>query len=385
MAVTTTATRTIRMRPPRAHVLASAAVALVSCCGFNSSGGSVLALALPHVGAAATTAVGTATSSTKVLVTGASGRTGQLVFAALLRDTRFEPTALVRSERSAKKLRKAVPGTGLDQIVICDVAKDLPDWSPASSPTATDTARDAPPAPVVEGLVGLQAMVICTSAVPVISKVSLLKAFLKAPFNLLAGKKAVDFRTLKFGWRNRQYPELVDYRGQVAQINLAQRLDMDHVVVVGSMGGTDPTNFLNAVGKNPDGSGHGDILLWKRRGERHLVESGLGYTILHPGGLVDAAPGETAEDYVLDVNDRLMTAVTATQQPQKRSISRDDVARLCVAALALAAGHGHNGGRDQRVAFDCVTVPRAAQETVPTAEAALADFLTRAPAYDYAL
>ena len=38
------------------------------------------------------------------------------------------------------------------------------------------------------------------------------------------------------------------------------------------MGGTDPSNFLNTIGKNPDGSGNGDILLWKRKAEKYLVE-----------------------------------------------------------------------------------------------------------------
>ena len=55
---------------------------------------------------------------------------------------------------------------------------------------------------------------------------------------------------------------------------MAKKIGIKHVVVVGSMGGTDPSNFLNDVGKNSDGSGNGDILLWKRKGERHLVESG---------------------------------------------------------------------------------------------------------------
>jgi hypothetical protein len=41
------------------------------------------------------------------------------------------------------------------------------------------------------------------------------------------------------------------------------------------MGGTDPENFLNKVGKNPDGSGNGDILLWKRKAERYLVNVSL--------------------------------------------------------------------------------------------------------------
>ena len=38
------------------------------------------------------------------------------------------------------------------------------------------------------------------------------------------------------------------------------------------MGGTDPNNFLNKVGKNPDGSGNGDILLWKRKAEKYLID-----------------------------------------------------------------------------------------------------------------
>lgn len=38
---------------------------------------------------------------------------------------------------------------------------------------------------------------------------------------------------------------------------------MKHFVFVGSMGGTQPENFLNTIGKKPDGTG-GDILIWKR-------------------------------------------------------------------------------------------------------------------------
>ena len=41
------------------------------------------------------------------------------------------------------------------------------------------------------------------------------------------------------------------------------------------MGGTDPNNFLNKVGKKSDGSGNGDILLWKRKAERYLVNVSL--------------------------------------------------------------------------------------------------------------
>ena len=142
----------------------------------------------------------------------------------------------------------------LDQVVVCDV-------------TELKTTDPSPiPAPFP------QAMIICTSAVPTISARSLLQATLKIPWNLVRGKKAVDFRSLRFKFKRNQYPELVDYIGQIAQIDLAKKLGMNHVVIVSSMGGTDPNNFLNKVGKKSDGSGNGDILLWKRKAERYLVE-----------------------------------------------------------------------------------------------------------------
>ena len=38
------------------------------------------------------------------------------------------------------------------------------------------------------------------------------------------------------------------------------------------MGGTDENNFLNTIGKDKDGKGNGDILIWKRKAEKYLVE-----------------------------------------------------------------------------------------------------------------
>lgn len=149
---------------------------------------------------------------------------------------------------------------------------------------------------------------------------------------------------------------------------MAKKVGIKHIVVVGSMGGTDPNNFLNAVGKNADGTGNGDILLWKRKAEKHLVDSGLDYTIIHPGGLTDSPAGE--EEFVLDVNDKLLNNT-------KRSISRADVANLCVAALSVAKG--------KKVALDCITQPREDDEPVKTAEEALQLFLEESKVYDYAL
>jgi hypothetical protein len=71
------------------------------------------------------------------------------------------------------------------------------------------------------------------------------------------------------------------------------------------MGGTDPNNFLNAVGKRKvkggkkgatttttTTTGQGDIMIWKRKAEEYLVnvcgkQHNMDYVILHPGGLVD--------------------------------------------------------------------------------------------------
>merc|ERR1719214_551475 len=90
------------------------------------------------------------------------------------------------------------------------------------------------------------------------------------------------------------------------------------------MGGTQPDNFLNQIG---DGS----ILAWKRAAELELVRSGLPYTIVHPGGLLDEPAGE--RELVVDVDDKLL-------ETQTRSVPRGDVAEVCVrslgAPLALA-------------------------------------------------
>jgi hypothetical protein len=219
-------------------------------------------------------------TSTKVLVTGASGRTGQLVFTKLLADPRFTPIALVRSERSAKKLLKLVCNKqqqqcGLDQIVVCDVTK-LPKQNNDKGDTIIhqkdDDNNDLAAIPS-SALQDCTAMIICTSAVPVLRKRTLLQVFLNIPRNFLLRKpKLLDFSLLRFGWKQDQHPELVDYHGTIAQMDWAKQAGVSQIVLVSSMGGTDPSNFLNRVGKNPDGSGRGDILLWKRQAEQYLVQ-----------------------------------------------------------------------------------------------------------------
>jgi len=70
----------------------------------------------------------------------------------------------------------------------------------------------------------------------------------------------------------------VDWIGQKAQIDAAKAAGVRRVVLISSMGGTDRSNRLNAIA-------NGNILVFKRQAEEYLMESGLEYTILHPGGL----------------------------------------------------------------------------------------------------
>lgn len=144
-----------------------------------------------------------------------AGRTGQLVFSSLMKDSRYYPLGLVRTESSAKKLIKNIH-CGLENIWVCDVT-ELQGPKQSGLPKGVNEA---------------EAMVICTSAVPMMRKRSLAKAFLKMPYNFLRGRKAFDFRSLEFCYKPGQHPEKVDYEGQLAQIDLAKNLGISHVVLV---------------------------------------------------------------------------------------------------------------------------------------------------------
>ncbi len=53
-------------------------------------------------------------------------------------------------------------------------------------------------------------------------------------------------------------PKQVDWVRQRDQIDAARELGVKHVVLISSMGGTQPDHFLNSMG-------NGKILLWKRK------------------------------------------------------------------------------------------------------------------------
>lgn len=84
-----------------------------------------------------------------------------------------------------------------------------------------------------------------------------------------------------FEYPEGQYPEQVDWIGQKAQIDAAKKAGANQVVIVSSMGGTDRSNRLNALG-------NGNVLIHKRCAEEYLLAADFpSYTIFHPGGLID--------------------------------------------------------------------------------------------------
>eukprot|EP00808_Paulinella_micropora_P007129 g28954.t1 len=251
----------------------------------------------------------------KVLVTGASGRTGSIVFRKLLeRSDQFEVTASVRSDKSRQKLWEAHKDSGKPfTIVQADITQ---------GPTA-----------LVEALRGQDALVIVTSAIPKIVYSSLAKVIL----GKVIGKKMSP--TFYYD----ESPQQVDWEGQKAQIDAAKWVGtVKHVVLVSSMGGSDVNNFLNTMG-------NANILLWKRKAEMYLKQSGLTYTIIHPGGLLpepnSKAPSPGGErELLVGVDDKLLQG-----EKQNHVIPREDVAEVCMLSLTEPAAKNR--------AFDIASKP----------------------------
>ncbi|XP_020241599.1 uncharacterized protein At2g37660, chloroplastic-like isoform X2 [Asparagus officinalis] len=210
-----------------------------------------------------------------VLVTGAGGRTGQIVYRKLKeRADKFNARGLVRTEASKEKIG------GADDIFVADI-------------------RDAERiAPAVEGA---DVLVILTSAVPK----------MKPGFDPSKGGRP------EFYYEDGLYPEQVDWIGQKNQIDAAKSAGVKHIVLVGSMGGTNPNHPLNSLG-------NGNILIWKRKAEQYLADSGIPYTIIRAGGLQDKDGG--LRELIIGKDDELL-------QTDTKTIPRADVAEVCIQAL----------------------------------------------------
>jgi uncharacterized protein YbjT (DUF2867 family) len=111
-------------------------------------------------------------------------------------------------------------------------------------------------------------------------------------------------------------PEFVDYQGVRNLAEAAAAAKVDQIVVVSSAGVTQKDHVLNRLFNN--------VLIWKGKGEEAVRASGVPYTIVRPGGLIDKPGGQ---------------AGVRLEQGDKGTgmIPRADVARVCVAALNSAA------------------------------------------------
>lgn len=215
-------------------------------------------------------------ASKKVLVTGATGRTGSLVLQKLRqRPDEFEAMGFARSPAKVQELFGSAAGFFFGDIL---------------DRSSLDKA-----------LKGCQALVILTSAVPK----------MKAPPQ--PGERP------EFEFETGGMPEQVDWLGQKNQMDAARAAGVEHVILVGSMGGTDENHPLNRLG---------NILIWKRKAERYLIDSGLDYTIVRAGGLLDE-PGGVREP-IVGKDDVLLANPPGGIPP---SISRADVAEVVVQAL----------------------------------------------------
>lgn len=218
-----------------------------------------------------------ATGKGTVLVTGAGGRTGQIVYKKLKERTdQYVARGLVRTPDSKEKI-----GGGND-VYIGDIR---------------DTES------IVPAIQGVDALIILTSAVPK----------MKPGFDPATGGRP------EFYFEDGAFPEQVDWFGQKNQIDAAKAVGVKQIVLVGSMGGTDPNHPLNSLG-------NGNILVWKRKAEQYLADSGVPYTIIRAGGLQDKDGG--IRELLIGKDDELL-------QTETKTITRADVAEVCIQALNI--------------------------------------------------
>ena len=241
----------------------------------------------------------------RVLVTGATGRTGSLVLQKLRQyPEQFDAVGFARSEAKTQECFGNTQGFCFGDI---------------NHPATLNAA-----------LSGVQALVILTSAVPQI----------KAP--PLPGERP------EFGFEPNGTPEEVDYIGQKSQIDAAITANIQHIVLVGSMGGTNPNHPLNQLG-------NGNILVWKRKAEQYLIDSGVDYTIIRAGGLLDK-PGGVRE--LLVGKDDQFLANPPNGIPT--SVPRTDVAEVVVQALQEPTARNK--------AFDLISMPEGDRTAIITTD-----------------
>ena len=113
-------------------------------------------------------------------------------------------------------------------------------------------------------------------------------------------------------------PEKVDYEGVKNLADASAAAGVKQFVLISSMGVTHEDHSLNRF--------FGKVLIWKAQGEQALRDSGVPYTIVRPGGLVNEPGGKVR-----------VVAVQGDPLMDNARIPRADVAEVCVEALRSPA------------------------------------------------
>lgn len=159
--------------------------------------------------------------------------------------------------------------------------------------------------------------------------VEVVEADVTQPATLAAALKGADYVISTIGASSPNppnNPENVDYLGIASLADAAKAAGVKHVVLMSSLGAGDenPATVLNRA--------FGMVLMWKGKGEQHLRDSGVPYTIVRPGGLVDCEAGKTG------------LALTAGDAAATGRVCRADVALVMVDALRNPAAAGKTVG-----------------------------------------
>jgi len=171
-----------------------------------------------------------------VLVTGATGRTGALVYEALAKTEGVTVRALVRNVTKAQA-KLSCGACGPDEGVYQASVSHLDELD--------------------EAFAGADAVVILTASYPI---------------------KTDD----GFVYPEGGYPKDVDWLGTVNQLKKAQVYGIKSVTLVSSMGTTTPDSFLDKLGD-------GHALFYKLNAEASTMSAGMHYTVIKPCGLTDEA------------------------------------------------------------------------------------------------
>ena len=232
----------------------------------------------------------------KVVVTGASTSVGYLVFKKLIRSKNFQTVGLVRDKFGFRELKKL--GVGDDQIRIGDI-------------TNRDTLRGV--------FDDASKVIMCTSARP---KKKFWFRFLNFLLRLIGRSRLPHANDLYYP--KNQCPYNVDFIGQKNVIDLCSDAKVEHIVMLGNMGGYRGSK-LNAIGRSEGETSprKGNLLKWKRAAERYLMKRCF-FTIVHCGALIDEKGGR--REIVWDTDDALL-------RTNYRKIPREDVAEVLVQAL----------------------------------------------------